>query len=84
MVLGCTHYPVIQNSIKKFYNNKTDIIDTSKIAAMAVKKELASRKMLASAKPQHSFYISDLTSGFAKGAKLFFGDDIQLELKNIF
>jgi glutamate racemase len=84
LVLGCTHYPIIQKSIANFYQNKIDIIDAAKIVANAVKTELSAQNMLASANPKHNFYVSDLTKGFAKGAQMFFGDNINLELKNIF
>ena len=39
LVLACTHYPLIQNEIEKFYNSKTNIINSSKIVANTVKEK---------------------------------------------
>ncbi|EKE01221.1 MAG: glutamate racemase [uncultured bacterium] len=84
LVLGCTHYPVIKKSIANFYKNKVDIIDAAKIVANAVKTELTSREILSSIRPNRHFYVSDYTEGFAKGTRLFFGEEIKVERTNIF
>ncbi|TVR74548.1 MAG: glutamate racemase [Marinilabiliales bacterium] len=36
LILGCTHYPIIRNQIRKFYDFKVDVIDS----AMMVAEEL--------------------------------------------
>ena len=87
LVLGCTHYPVIKKSISDFYKNKIDIIDAAKIVADEVKAKLISCGIASknsAQKPIHNFYVSDYTEGFAKGTRLFFGEEIKVELINIF
>jgi glutamate racemase len=85
LILGCTHYPVIKKSITKFYRNKVDIIDASVIVAKKIEQELTTHGLLRN-KPCHKrkisparFLVSDYTEAFAKGAKLFFGENIKLE-----
>ena len=84
LVLGCTHYPVIKKSIAKFYNNKVPIIDVAEIVASVVKHNLVSREILATAEPQHHFYISEHKEKFVQGARLFFGEAVEVQVMDIF
>ncbi len=84
LILGCTHYPVVKNKITDFYQNKVEIIDTSKIVAARVKSLLASKKLLATAPVTRNFYVSDYTPNFAHMTKLFFGEEIKIEAVDIF
>jgi glutamate racemase len=84
LILGCTHYPVIKKSIANFYKNKVDVIDAAKIVAHEVKNELISRGLLSSDQPSYNFYVSDYTKSFAKGARLFFDEEIKVERVDIF
>ena len=45
IVLGCTHYPIIKNKIKKYFNN-VKIIDGNKGVAKQVKFQLRKNKLL--------------------------------------
>jgi len=84
LVLACTHYPVIKESIakqyKKFHHKSIDIIDSSNIVAKAVKQQLEDSELL----NQHGigkkqFYVSAYTETFAANAKIFFGDQLSLD-----
>ncbi len=80
LILGCTHYPIVKNKIEKYYKNKVEIIDTSAIIANALQKTLTDHQLLnQSGAGQKKFYVSDYTQSFARGAKLFFSEDISLE-----
>lgn len=80
LVLACTHYHLIKNKISSFYKNKVDVIDASRIVAMYVKELLSQNSLLHSgAKTIQHFYISDYTDSFAKSAKNFFSQDINIE-----
>ena len=82
VVLGCTHYPLIYNEIKQYYENKINIIDSPLIVANYVYHTLRKHKMLASNKnPKYKFYFSDITPKIEKLSKKFFGNNISLELK---
>lgn len=86
LVLGCTHYPIIKKSIANFYNNKIDIIDASKIVANEVKAQLILHEINSKTtnSTSYNFYVSDYNESFAKGARLFFGKEIKVELIDIF
>jgi glutamate racemase len=84
LVLACTHYPVIKERIlhhyKKRNKNTVDIIDSSDIVALAVKKQLEKNNLLnTNGTSAKHFYVSDYTESFAANARLFFDEDITLE-----
>lgn len=82
LILGCTHYPVIKNSIIEFYNGKIDIIDASSVVAALVKRQLGMYGLLNQSQQipvQRQFYVSDYTEAFATSTRLFFSDDIKLD-----
>jgi len=83
LVLGCTHYSIIKNEITIFYQNRLDLIDSSKITAAEVRSILVEKKLLATAPPKYSFYASARTEGFIAGVKMFFGDNIEVHKKLI-
>ncbi|MBN1118917.1 MAG: glutamate racemase [Bacteroidales bacterium] len=85
LILGCTHYPIIKNQINKFYNFEIDIIDSSKIVANAL-RELLDKNNLLSGKNEsveHKFFVSDITPAFKIISKMFFEEDVDLKLQNI-
>ncbi len=82
LVLGCTHYPLIYNEVKQYYENKINIIDSPLIVANHVYHSLRKHKLLSSEKnSSYRFYFSDITPKIEKLAKKFFGNNITLELK---
>ena len=80
LILACTHYPLIQQSINSYYKEKVTIIDSASEVAKHVQQVL-SRKNLLSQRSEINdrFYISDYTKSFEESAKYFFGNDISLE-----
>lgn len=86
LILGCTHYPLIEKQISNFYNQKVEIISAIKYIGNNVKKELENYNLLnkGSEKHKHHFYVSDHTTHFQKKTKLFFPKSIILEQENIF
>lgn len=85
LILGCTHYPIIKNQINKFYNFNIDIIDSSQIVAKALQKLLVQNNLLndGSEEAKSKFYVSDITPSFKTISKMFFEQDVELELNNI-
>ncbi len=84
LILGCTHYPLIRNEISAFYNPSIDIIDNTEIVAKHIYKELKRMDLLNQDKPlPHQFYVSDFTDSFEKSTQLFFGQQIRLNLRQI-
>ncbi len=85
LILGCTHYPVIKNQIRKFYNFKTTVIDSSEIVAQKLKNILTENNLLNNDKqtPRHEFYVSDYTDFFETLAEMFFDEKIKLLKKEL-
>ncbi|MBN1950480.1 MAG: glutamate racemase [Bacteroidales bacterium] len=85
LILGCTHYPIIKHQINKFYNFDVDIVDSGKIVAGSLKDMLVKNNLLnEQATPgKNTFYVSDFTRYFKQISRMFFEEDIELELKNL-
>ena len=84
LILACTHYPLIRNEIAAYYQPKITIIDNTEIVANHLQKELLRMDLLNGEEPQpHRFYVSDFTDSFEKSTRLFFGHQIQLQLRQI-
>ena len=66
LVLGCTHYPLIKENIKRLYPG-LEIYSSSKEVAKAVEMELQALDMMADKKEgQDEFYASDLSETFVE------------------
>lgn len=81
IILGCTHYPLIEKEIKDYFEGRIQVIDSSYIVAHALKDILIKNELQSEDSPNYSFYVSDLTQNFQKLARRFFGKNVQLELK---
>lgn len=83
LILACTHYPVIKNQIRKFYNFKTTVIDSSEVVARKLKEVLTENNLLNKENilPEHEFYVSDYTDFFETLAEMFFDEKIKLQKK---
>jgi glutamate racemase len=81
LVLGCTHYPLINKELSEFYNENIEILDSSIITAKYLKRFLVLSNGLnnSSNDGNNHFYVSDLTESFKHSAKLFFGEPVVLE-----
>ncbi len=84
LILGCTHYPIIKNQIRKYYNFRIEVIDSAEIVARHLKEKLASENLLASErKSEDLFYVSDFTEYFGKIARMFFDSNINLSKSDL-
>ncbi len=80
LILGCTHYPIIGNQIAGFFNFTVEVVDSARIVAKSLKRELKEQRLLGQHdNPEHRFYVSDFTDYFEKIAGMFFEKSIQLE-----
>ena len=81
LLLACTHYPLIFEEIKNYYNNKpVCVINSAEIIADYIAKKLKKRLLLNHCqKAKYYFYVSNYTNSFEKSAKFFFKEDIKLE-----
>ena len=81
LVLACTHYPLIREQIAAYYQGRVDVLDPSETVAAALRALLAAHQLLAPVQaPRHHFYVSDFTRSFEESTRLFFGQEVELEL----
>lgn len=87
LILGCTHYPLIETEIYQFYKSTYQnvfIVNSARVVAQEVKRLLIFKKMLSdTSKKEHHFYVSDFTNSFEKSTKIFFGNELRLERQNL-
>jgi len=84
LLLACTHYPLIKKEIEAFFEYKVDVLDSTDVVANAVKKLLKDQDLLSPRRTKkNEFYVSDYTQSFEDTAKVFYGEEIELETANI-
>ncbi|MEG0829216.1 MAG: glutamate racemase [Anaerovoracaceae bacterium] len=82
IVLGCTHYPLIESNIKKLYPNMR-IINPSAEIISTIKERLETNNLLAKdSKCENVFYASDLSENFINMINSIF-DDTKANVKFI-
>ncbi len=83
LVLGCTHYPLIQNQIEKYYQknkNHVQVIDSTTVVAKQVEATLKAKNLLnTEGTPDYKFFVSDYTTAFETTARIFFMEKVKLE-----
>ncbi len=75
LILGCTHYPLLKETIGKVMGENVTLIDPGKIVAGYVKEYLTDKNMLAD-KSNYKFFVSDCPDDFEHLAKEFLQRDI--------
>ena len=83
LILGCTHYPLLEEEIAAYLGPKVRVLNSAKLAAQALQGVLASQDLLSTSVDvgKRRFYVSEKTPAFTKIAKMFFGQEIRLEEK---
>jgi len=78
VILGCTHYPLLKDTIRKVLGKEIRLIDSAKQVAMEVKEILAHAGMLnKGGRGRQHFYVSDNPEWFSGLAKRFLGRPIK-------
>lgn len=82
LILGCTHFPLIEKRIAAHCNNMK-VISSAVETAKDVKKILAGNNINADKdnKPERIFYETALSSNFYKVGKMFLGEEIREVIK---
>ena len=85
IILGCTHYPLIQKEINAFYQKKVAVIDSAFVVAEKVEEVLATHGLLALEhhQPRYKFVVSDYTQSFERSTRTFFRERIELSEERI-
>ncbi len=78
LILGCTHYPVLKSAIKRVMGEDVMLVNMGYSTARAVKEQLEEAGLLNTSgkAPVREFYVSDVTAGFSKIAKILLGEEI--------
>ena len=72
LILGCTHYPLIEDLIKKIIPSNITIINSAGITARYIKDFFIKNHLNSNnVTPKYSFYINDHAPRFIKLAKIF-------------
>lgn len=76
LILGCTHYPIIEKNIGLFLGKDVNLIDPGKVTANYVKKELIKNELINEKrkKGKIEFFVSDTTCNFKENAQRFLQD----------
>lgn len=83
VVLGCTHYPLIKESIDQYFHHTMRIIDSSIAVAIMLKETLEHSDLMSEAKGSYTYYLTDVTDAFLRTAEVFLGEPIQSEVNKI-
>ncbi|MBE7176000.1 MAG: glutamate racemase [Mucilaginibacter polytrichastri] len=84
LILACTHYPLIRKEIDAFFGGQISIADNGIATAEFLREELGRLDLLNSeAGFTDHFFVSDYTQSFESSTRIFFGDRIRLEKKDI-
>lgn len=81
-ILGCTHYPLLADVIKKYLPG-TELISSGACAAYELKNTLAERSLLNTNGGRVDFYTSGGRTLFRDNASLFLGGGIKGEVEHI-
>lgn len=78
LILGCTHYPILKNTITKVLGKKIQLIDSGEEAAKEVKRLLEQHHILNPQKRpgRHKFYVTDFQKKFKEISERFLGQPI--------
>ena len=79
IILGCTHYPIIKDTVKKCAEEiigDVDIVDSGSSAAYAVKDYLEHNGLLNDNGGKASYFVSDRPNDFGKLASVFLEEPV--------
>lgn len=83
LILGCTHYPMFEELIRKELKRKVDIINTGEKVAIYVKKYLQDNDLQNDDKEKkNTIYLTDTENNFVNIAKTLLQKEIKIEGAN--
>lgn len=84
LILGCTHYPLLQNAISRFMGNDVKIINVCEELAKTVRGVLGEENLASdSMKAECEYFVSDDPDGFEKLGGVFLDRKIYGQVKKI-
>jgi len=84
LILGCTHYPILEKNIKSYLGNEINVVSCGPAISKKIKKYLESKSIIAdkTARSKTVFIVSDISDKFYKTASIFLDKTI-LDVKEI-
>jgi len=76
LIMGCTHYPIIESELRNFLGNKIYLVNPAKEVAKEVSDYLNEKGMTSKSRKEDRFYLTDLTERFIMTAEMFLGEKI--------
>lgn len=85
IILGCTHYPLLQNTISKITGDRITLINAGAVTADYTKEYLTKNNLLSDNRKaeQYKYYVSDSAQGFTAVADKFLGKHIDNIIEQI-
>jgi len=79
LILGCTHYPLLQKSISRFMGESVQLVNSALEAARAVKKIIEEKNIgrVSLEKPVHKYYTSDSVEKFRELGSSFLQEELE-------
>lgn len=80
LILGCTHYPLLADSIRKAVSESVSIISSAEETAVELSTILQHQQLLSDQhSPKHRFFTTGSTESFSKIAEDWFGFPVKVE-----
>ncbi len=84
LILGCTHYPLLKETIRQVMGEEVTLIDAGAETAEVAKRRLEEMDLLAQdRKGKASYYVSDRVEGFTDIAQMFLKQKIEGSVKKV-
>lgn len=86
LILGCTHYSLIKNKIKKILKGKIEIISADEVLPLKLKDYLCRHSEIEdkiSKRKRKTYFVTDFSSHLEEMAKRFFGRKIEIKLVDL-
>jgi glutamate racemase len=78
LVLGCTHYPLLKEAIRRFLGPDVTLVDSAEATAQVVHERLGEDGLLRKSGPGGtSFFVTDVPDRFVRVGSRFLGDRIE-------
>ena len=83
LILGCTHYPLLKETIAEVMGSGVTLIDPGKVTASYVADFLEQENLRAKNKGEYKFFVSDYPDGFLRLAQDFLMREISGKIEKI-
>lgn len=78
LILGCTHYPLLKKTIRKYLGKSVRLVDSAEETAKEVQTTLKKSSLAKKAgKATHGFFVTDAPERFVKVGRRFLGDKVE-------